>query len=917
MNKNIGFQELKTCFHIITIVSFYILVNGCKKNPLNNHEIPSDFQSYLNSAEYYYDKNHRDSTFYYLTKISILFPETPDNIDSVKVGLVNTLFGFYYEDINQPDSALYYHQKAYQNKIIFFKGNHPEVSKSINNIGLLYQKYGKYEISQVYFNEAISQVKNSPLYQKELIKYTINLANNYYLEKKYTASLNILLEIISLNNKENKQNLYLSVANNYLGLKEYEKAIEYYTKAYQIKNQNFKIKAQIANNIGNTYSAINKENDAIAYYQKSLKLREKIKITSNNEMGEIHANIGSSLLKTNQLDAAKEHLEIAKKFILKNIPINQIALSGIEENLGQLFLKKYDIESAIKFFNQAQYIHDTILSTPEAESSNRYLNLASLYMMPPYRDTLKGLFFLNKIGKKASDLQKINKFLILTSISLQQNNKEKAEKYLLEAEKLVQYFAFENLISHIETLLQISSFYEKLDQYKKAENINANGLKLINELKDNKNISFYHLVLRYYLIETNLYLKKNNHIKASVIALNQMNYIDSIQKNNTELKKDRFINEMKTNFISNFFEANSYYLDNLKKLIYFPYSEDKFPEKYSNTMFIRYWTTKNKLIIWTQANKKIDVIIKPIDFPLDKTILSVRNAIRELPVSGIKSKENYEKIYQNLVKKLSVLLVPPIPNKIKNIILFPDQILTILPFEILYDGKKITQNLIENYTITYHYIKDAPAYKPNKPLKNKIIAFSPTFQNDTRGFANLKYSEIELDNISQHMPMVKYMNKKASAENFKKEAKKYNLIHIATHSDPNLNDDEKGGELIFTENANHKESSSLYANQITTLKIRANLVVLSACQSAIGSYIPTQGMNSIAQSFLNGGASSVLTSLWQVDDRSTSIFMNSFYYYLSKGYSKNKALQFAKKKMINQSPYFWAPFILIGDAGTI
>ncbi len=76
-------------------------------------------------------------------------------------------------------------------------------------------------------------------------------------------------------------------------------------------------------------------------------------------------------------------------------------------------------------------------------------------------------------------------------------------------------------------------------------------------------------------------------------------------------------------------------------------------------------------------------------------------------------------------------------------------------------------------------------------------------------------------------------------------------------------------------------------------------------------------MNSIAQSFLNGGASSVLTSLWQVDDRSTSIFMNSFYYYLSKGYSKNKALQFAKKKMINQSPYFWAPFILIGDAGTI
>jgi CHAT domain-containing protein len=76
-------------------------------------------------------------------------------------------------------------------------------------------------------------------------------------------------------------------------------------------------------------------------------------------------------------------------------------------------------------------------------------------------------------------------------------------------------------------------------------------------------------------------------------------------------------------------------------------------------------------------------------------------------------------------------------------------------------------------------------------------------------------------------------------------------------------------------------------------------------------------MNSIAQSFLNGGASSVITSLWLVDDRTTAEFMNIFYYYLSKGFPKNKALQFTKKKMMNQAPYYWAPFILIGDSGNI
>jgi CHAT domain-containing protein len=516
-------------------------------------------------------------------------------------------------------------------------------------------------------------------------------------------------------------------------------------------------------------------------------------------------------------------------------------------------------------------------------------------------------------------LDRIPAALILGSrltILIQQNKIKESKQNLIEIQNKVSNYSFDNPIKHIETTLQIASFFEKINDIKESSVYNAKGFKLIYKLPCRDDIAFYSNLLKYYQIEILLLLKENNYLKASKVAQVEYLYIDSIQKINPILKKDRLVNELKTSFIDYFFNTKILNETELLNCIYYPYTKDKFPKTEQNVLFIRYWLTQNQLIIWTKRNKKIEVVIKKLDVPLDKTILSVRNAIKELPLAGEKSKRNYELIYQKLVTKLSNLLVPDIPDGIQNIVLFPEHILTILPFEILVEQKDKHRMLFEKYAISYHTITTNKNKKTNKALKREVLAFSPNFKGDDRGYANLKYNEIEIEKISKHLPTVQIKDKNASVLNFKKEAPKYNIIHIATHSDPNLNADE-GGELIFTKNINKEEPSSLYASQISSLKIGSNLVVLSACQSAIGDYTPSQGMNSIAQSFLNGGASSVITSLWQVDDRSTAEFMNSFYYYLSKGYPKNKALQFTKKKMMSQSPYFWAPFILIGDTGNI
>lgn len=901
---------------LILLLNLVCISYSCKKKLLNKEEFPENYVSYVDLAEKYYDNNQLDSAYYYLLIITKFFPTPPRDIDSTLIGLPNTLMGFYFEDMNQPDSALIYHKMAYQNRFLYFGVNHPETSKSINNLGLLFQKYSEYNSAEAYFSKAISLVKDYQLYQKEYLKYTLNLSNNYYLKKDFKTSLNLLNNLSIGREDENVGNIYLTKANNYMSLKDFNKAIYFLNKAYPLFDKNLIRKAQLANNLGNAYSRLNQETKALYYYKIALETRKNIQNITNNELGEIHANISSSCLKLYELENASFHSEQAKKYYLSNNPVNQLALSNIEEIIGQYHLLRFDIESAIKSYEQSQFLHDSILNTPSMESGNRYLTLANLYMQPPFRDTLKGLFYLKKINKVESELLKLEALILSTSILINNKKYSEAKTNLIEILKVESRINFENPIKQIEIKLQIATFYVNLEEIGKSRYINNLTFKLINELSIKNDIHYYRHLLKYELLEIQCFLKEQKVSIASKKANDNYQWIDSMQSNKLFLKKDRIINELKSSFLDYFFIAKK---DDKKALInsfYFPYDKNKYPKSKLNSLFIRYRVAQDKIIIWTEINRRKDVFVREMANPLDKSILSIRNAIREMTSAGEKSKVNYKDIYQNLIEKLSENLLPDIPLETESILFFPDQILTILPFEILVNPKDLKKQLIENYPISYHFITSPGIQKTRKKLKRKILAFSPDFQKDSRGFANLKYSETEIKKISEYYPTVPFNKGEASVKNFKKEASAYQWIHLATHSDPNLNSEE-GGALIFSENIHKNEPSILYANEIISLKIRANLVVLSACQSSIGQYTPTQGMNSIAQAFLNAGAQSVVTSLWQVDDRSTAKFMEIFYYYLSKGYTKNKALQFTKKKMMNKMPYFWAPFILMGETGDI
>lgn len=77
-----------------------------------------------------------------------------------------------------------------------------------------------------------------------------------------------------------------------------------------------------------------------------------------------------------------------------------------------------------------------------------------------------------------------------------------------------------------------------------------------------------------------------------------------------------------------------------------------------------------------------------------------------------------------------------------------------------------------------------------------------------------------------------------------------------------------------------------------------------------------EGISGLSRAFLYAGAESILVSLWNINDKSTALFMTYFYKYLTRGESKAQALRLAKIKMMESKychPYYWAAFVLIGD----
>lgn len=189
------------------------------------------------------------------------------------------------------------------------------------------------------------------------------------------------------------------------------------------------------------------------------------------------------------------------------------------------------------------------------------------------------------------------------------------------------------------------------------------------------------------------------------------------------------------------------------------------------------------------------------------------------------------------------------------------------------------------------------------------------------GLARLVFSQREAKAImasaGDGMLAVGFRASRATA--MSPELSQYRIVHFATHGLLNSEHPELSGVVLsLFDESGRRQDGFLELNEIYNLNLPAELVVLSACQTALGKDVRGEGMVGLTRGFMYAGARRVVASLWKVDDSATAELMRQFYAeMLGKGMRPAEALRAAQLHMWQQrrwrSPYFWAAFVLQGE----
>jgi CHAT domain-containing protein/tetratricopeptide (TPR) repeat protein len=145
---------------------------------------------------------------------------------------------------------------------------------------------------------------------------------------------------------------------------------------------------------------------------------------------------------------------------------------------------------------------------------------------------------------------------------------------------------------------------------------------------------------------------------------------------------------------------------------------------------------------------------------------------------------------------------------------------------------------------------------------------------------------------------------------------KFRFLHFATHGVLPVDTNVREPALVLSYDGVSPSHMFLPMSEVLGLKLQSESVVLSACNTGSGTISKAEGVMSLGRAFLAAGSSSVTVSLWQVADESTAALMEEYYRHLLKGERKSAALAEARYTVFSKGfkdPFFWAPFILIGE----
>jgi CHAT domain-containing protein/predicted negative regulator of RcsB-dependent stress response len=680
--------------------------------------------------------------------------------------------------------------------------------------------------------------------------------------KYYNQALPILREVGSRSGEAGTLN---NIGGVYYSISQPQEALKYYNQALPIKREvgDRAGEAATLNNIGLVYDSISQPQEALKYYNQALPILRSVgsrsgEATTLNNIGAVYKSIG-------QAQEALKYLNQALQ--IRRSVGDRAGEAGTLNNIGFIYDSISQPQEALKYYNQALPILRSVGS--RAWEATTLSNVGGVY-----RDTKQPTQAIDNWEQSLkitlemrSGLQRENrqKFLeandetaiALTSLLIDQNQADRAFQWI-----------------NIATTADLADYTRLID----AKVANPQAQKAIDEWNQkNQQLQF---------------LRRQLEDKFSDNLARQIRELEAEVNSEAEEIRRQFpeaaelfettpkdIAQLKASIAPDTVVIQPVLLTNINDV--------------PNTVAL-FVLTKDSLSV-----KKI--AIDPKEF--DKLLTEHREQISSELTSD----------YRETGGKLYDILIRPLEDQIQA--LSPKQLsiiatgrLRYIPFETLWDTKN-RQFLIQKYPVNY-LTRISTRSIPSSTLQGGVLALG---NPRPRAPQNLAGSEEEVRNIAQLFPgSSAYIGNTATLDQFKTQAPRFPFLHLATHGCF-----QQGGcqQLGLEENTMLFADSQFNIRDAALLGLQnTRLLTLSACQTAMQANSKGEEISGVAYVFERAGAQAVMASLWSVADVATKDLMVEFYQNINKGMSKNEALRQAKLSQIQRHPFYWSPFILIGDA---
>jgi CHAT domain-containing protein len=325
------------------------------------------------------------------------------------------------------------------------------------------------------------------------------------------------------------------------------------------------------------------------------------------------------------------------------------------------------------------------------------------------------------------------------------------------------------------------------------------------------------------------------------------------------------------------------------------------------SVLLEYFVTgQGRTILWTVERDRIAVVSLPLG--RGRVTQSVQ-AFRSLIAARDRQPD-----MQRMARALFDQLVRPgLQGRApKELLIIPHDALHYLPFQALMPapGRYLLQEVALHYYSSASLMQFTRA-KGQAGAPTFFALGNPDFQDPT---LSLRYAEREARGIAALFPETALVTGRAATKAASRdEIRRHSVLHFATHAEFD-EADPLGSSLLLA--GTPGEESRLEVQEIFGLDLHASLVVLSACETALGKLTRGDELTGLTRAFIYAGTPSVITTLWQVNDRAAFELMREFYRHLKAGEGKAEALRQAQLAMLQRHPrpYYWAAYQLIGEA---